>query len=75
MAKNGNKTHANGNKQTGTDAVKRGLAQMLKSGVIIDVVTPEYAKIAENAGVYSLRIGGREEQHPPGARECSFCEA
>ncbi len=29
--------------QTGTWAVKKGLAQMLKGGVIMDVVTPEHA--------------------------------
>jgi pyridoxal 5'-phosphate synthase pdxS subunit len=34
----------------GTFAVKVGLAQMLKGGVIMDVVTPEQAKIAEEAG-------------------------
>ena len=38
--------------QTGTFAVKKGLAQMLKGGVIMDVVTPEHAKIAEEAGAY-----------------------
>ena len=36
--------------QTGTFTVKKGLAQMLKGGVIMDVVTPEHAKIAEEAG-------------------------
>ena len=36
--------------QTGTWAVKVGLAQMLKGGVIMDVVTPEHARIAEEAG-------------------------
>src|SRR5947208_1946903 len=36
--------------ETGTDTVKRGLAQMLKGGVIRDVGTPEHAKIAEEAG-------------------------
>src|ERR1044072_1731343 len=36
--------------QTGTTPVKRGLAQMLKGGVIMDVVTAEQAKIAEDAG-------------------------
>src|SRR3990170_4527511 len=36
--------------ETGTDTVKRGLAQMLKGGVIMDVVTPEHARIAEEAG-------------------------
>src|SRR3989442_5016656 len=35
---------------TGTPALKRGLAQMLKGGVIMDVVTAEHAKIAEDAG-------------------------
>jgi hypothetical protein len=34
-------------RQTGTETVKRGLAQMLKGGVIMDVVTPEQAKVAE----------------------------
>src|SRR3972149_626604 len=33
-----------------TFTVKKGLAQMLKGGVIMDVVTPEHAKIAEDAG-------------------------
>ena len=37
-------------KETGTVTVKRGLAQMLKGGVIMDVVTPEHARIAEDAG-------------------------
>src|SRR4030066_1122774 len=35
--------------QVGTFAVKKGLAQMLKGGVIMDVVTPEHANIAEDA--------------------------
>jgi pyridoxal 5'-phosphate synthase pdxS subunit len=42
------------NKQTGTVALKRGLAQMLKGGVIMDVVTPEQAKIAEDAGACAV---------------------
>ncbi len=41
-------------KLTGTDVVKRGLAQMLKGGVIMDVVTPEQAKIAEDAGACAV---------------------
>jgi pyridoxal 5'-phosphate synthase pdxS subunit len=41
-------------KQTGTVTVKRGLAQMLKGGVIMDVVTPEHAKIAEDAGACAV---------------------
>ncbi|MGK2964241.1 MAG: pyridoxal 5'-phosphate synthase lyase subunit PdxS [Tepidiformaceae bacterium] len=40
--------------QTGTWAVKAGLAQMLKGGVIMDVVTPEQAKIAEEAGACAV---------------------
>jgi pyridoxal 5'-phosphate synthase pdxS subunit len=38
----------------GTWTVKAGLAQMLKGGVIMDVVTPEHAKIAEDAGAVSV---------------------
>lgn len=40
--------------QTGTFAVKAGLAQMLKGGVIMDVVTPEQARIAEEAGACAV---------------------
>jgi pyridoxal 5'-phosphate synthase pdxS subunit len=40
--------------QTGTFAVKKGLAQMLKGGVIMDVVTPEHARIAEDAGAVAV---------------------
>ncbi len=39
---------------TGTWQVKTGLAQMLKGGVIMDVVTPEQAVIAENAGAVAV---------------------
>ena len=39
---------------TGTDRVKRGLAEMLRGGVIMDVVTPEQAKIAEDAGACAV---------------------
>ncbi|MEX0781744.1 MAG: pyridoxal 5'-phosphate synthase lyase subunit PdxS [Dehalococcoidia bacterium] len=39
---------------TGTWAVKVGLAQMLKGGVIMDVVTPDQAKIAEEAGACAV---------------------
>ncbi len=38
----------------GTWTVKTGLAQMLKGGVIMDVVTPEHAKIAEEAGACAV---------------------
>ncbi len=41
-------------KETGTFSVKAGLAQMLKGGVIMDVVTDEQAKIAEDAGACSV---------------------
>ncbi len=40
--------------ETGTWKVKTGLAQMLKGGVIMDVVTPEHAKIAETAGACAV---------------------
>ena len=39
---------------TGTARVKRGLAEMLKGGVIMDVVTPDQAKIAEDAGAVAV---------------------
>jgi pyridoxal 5'-phosphate synthase pdxS subunit len=41
-------------RQHGTVRVKRGLAEMLRGGVIMDVVTPEQAKIAEDAGAVSV---------------------
>src|SRR5579863_302967 len=41
-------------KQTGTVTVKRGLAQMLKGGVIMDVVTPEQAAIVQEAGAVAV---------------------
>ncbi len=40
--------------QQGTDRVKRGLAEMLKGGVIMDVVTAEQALIAEDAGAVAV---------------------
>ena len=40
--------------ETGTWKVKSGLAQMLKGGVIMDVVTPDHAKIAEEAGACAV---------------------
>ncbi|HET7026554.1 MAG TPA: pyridoxal 5'-phosphate synthase lyase subunit PdxS [Candidatus Limnocylindrales bacterium] len=40
--------------ETSTWATKTGLAQMLKGGVIMDVVTPEHAKIAEDAGAVAV---------------------
>ena len=40
--------------QVGTDRVKRGMAEMLKGGVIMDVVDAEHAKIAEDAGAVAV---------------------
>jgi pyridoxal 5'-phosphate synthase pdxS subunit len=59
MSNNGNGVYTNGTqgengRATGTEMVKRGLAQMLKGGVIMDVVTPEQAKIAEDAGACAV---------------------
>ena len=51
MVTNGYKQ--NGSK-AGSDKVKRGLAQMLKGGVIMDVVTPDQARIAEEAGACAV---------------------
>ena len=42
------------NTVTGSPLVKRGLADMLKGGVIMDAVTPEQAKIAEDAGAVAV---------------------
>jgi len=41
-------------KKTGTLTLKTGLAEMLKGGVIMDVTTPEQAKIAEDAGAVAV---------------------
>ncbi len=40
--------------ETGTDTLKRGLAQMLKGGVIMDVTTADQAKVAEEAGAVAV---------------------
>lgn len=50
---NGHHTNGSG-AQTGTWRLKMGLAQMLKGGVIMDVVTPEQARIAEDAGAVAV---------------------
>jgi len=42
------------NGKTGTFRLKKGLAEMLKGGVIMDVVTAEHAKIAERAGAVAV---------------------
>jgi pyridoxal 5'-phosphate synthase pdxS subunit len=41
-------------RKTGTPALKTGLAEMLKGGVIMDVTTPEQARIAEDAGAVAV---------------------
>src|ERR1700723_2158854 len=43
-----------GGEATGTFTVKRGLADMLRGGVIMDVVTAEQAKVAEDAGAVAV---------------------
>lgn len=43
-----------GQREVGGIEVKRGLAQMLKGGVIMDVVTPDHAQIAEEAGAVAV---------------------
>jgi len=52
MSTNGNS--ASGGKEESTWATRKGLAQMLKGGVIMDVVTAEHARIAEDAGACSV---------------------
>ncbi len=47
-------SHASVSPQVGTDLVKRGMAEMLKGGVIMDVVTADQAKIAEDAGAVAV---------------------
>src|SRR5881227_279246 len=70
---------ANG-RRTGTGRVKRGLAEMLRGGVIMDVVTPEQARIAEDAGAVAVmalervpadirRDGGVARMSDPGVIE------
>jgi pyridoxal 5'-phosphate synthase pdxS subunit len=50
----GEATVSDNNEQLGTSRVKRGLAEMLKGGVIMDVVTADQAKIAEDAGAVAV---------------------
>ena len=51
---NGGHSMSGNGAKTGTATVKRGLAQMLKGGVIMDVVTPEQAAIAQEAGAVAV---------------------
>src|SRR5438874_13685060 len=55
LAGGGSMTESSANgRRTGTGRVKRGLAEMLRGGVIMDVVTPEQARIAEDAGAVAV---------------------
>ena len=54
MATGKDRVNGSENSQTGTWELKMGLAQMLKGGVIMDVVTAEEAKIAEDAGACAV---------------------
>ncbi len=54
MADEKNKKEMSELHEVGSSTVKRGLAQMLKGGVIMDVVTPEHADIAEKAGAVAV---------------------
>jgi pyridoxal 5'-phosphate synthase pdxS subunit len=53
-ANGANGSNGSHGKQVGTFELKKGLAQMLKGGVIMDVINPEQAKIAEEAGACSV---------------------
>ena len=54
MSEHATSTQSSAGRLTGAFPVKRGLAEMLKGGVIMDVVTPEQAKIAEDAGACAV---------------------
>ena len=54
MRRNVMTSNVSNNAVTGTDRVKRGMADMLKGGVIMDVVNAEQAKIAEDAGAIAV---------------------
>ena len=66
-----------GSRKTGSFTVKSGMAKMLKGGVIMDVVSPEHAVIAETAGAVAVmalervpadirRTGGVARMSDPG---------
>jgi pyridoxal 5'-phosphate synthase pdxS subunit len=54
MSEHSTSPQSSAGRLTGAFPVKRGLAEMLKGGVIMDVVTPEQAKIAEDAGACAV---------------------
>ena len=45
-----------GNMRHGTELLKRGFAKMQEGGVIMDVVTPEQAHVAEDSGAVSVTV-------------------
>lgn len=54
MASTEDRTSAPTTPSRGTDMVKRGLAEQLRGGVIMDVVTPDEARVAEDAGAVAV---------------------
>src|ERR1700678_1303659 len=67
-------TAGNLDRRTGTDLVKRGLAEMLRGGVIMDVVNQEQAKITEGAGavaVMALERGPADSRRDGGVARMS----
>merc|ERR1719231_1253329 len=62
---NGKNGHTNG-VATSKSTTKKGLAQMLKGGVIMDVMNPEQAKIAEKAGACAVMALEKIPAHPGG---------
>ncbi len=76
MSDNGHKNGQGAEREVGSVTLKRGLAQMLKGGVIMDVVTPEHARIAEEAGAVAvmalervpadIRVSGVARMSDPG---------
>ena len=56
---------------TGSARVKRGMAEMLKGGVIMDVVTAEQAKIAEDAGAVAVMALASPCRYPCPRRRCA----
>ena len=66
---NDNLTTSDNGAQKGTDTLKRGLAQMLKGGVIMDVVTPEHAQHrGRGRRVRRHGAGARAGRHPRAGR-------
>ena len=54
MSQPGTPSLSGADHQTGSTLVKRGLAEMLKGGVIMDVVNAEQARVAEDAGATAV---------------------